>query len=299
MILIFFNLINCNLIIYEKNRLNLINNTITSFSILFSFFQNISFLGNGGAIYLEYSNSNTIIELCSFLNCNTKSLTDFMGGGINIGLVKSLLISKTCGSYCFSGHGQFAQLNLHSNSPNNINLISVDRCPNQQEGMHQSFRPCGNITCKNNNFSNNYLYGHSTIRPYSSDNTFISFCLFFNNKGGFLIEITSNYSKFFYCNLINNIRTSNPGNYDTIFYLKTNLLVENCCFYGNTFSNIYQIITGTYQSINISTNLNQQFTFNLFNLNNCYNGTIYLTNRKLQKKKVFYYFFEIFFYIIF
>ena len=138
---------------------------------------------SGGAIYYSLSQSNILVEKCSFLNCSTLQYT----GAVKVSRGNSI-IATSCGYSCYAGQrdGFCSISDEQERTINSLYDSSVSYC--KANTMYIVVHQFGKIDIKSVNISYNDAGSSSTLycEPKQTDTTtncicFTSFCSFYNN----------------------------------------------------------------------------------------------------------------------
>ena len=193
--------------------------------------------GFGGAIFLNSSNSlDIIINYCSFFQCSSSNY----GGAISILSINgSSLLSKVCGSECYtslpSSLAQFSFFNSKLSFLNILNYISVYKsAPNHlilrayPIRCYEGIQNVSNLNSTSNNL--NTHSGFVTIKPSSFNSIFCNFKD--NNSTNFeCIMLHSNSGVMKFSNIVNN---NSPTGYGVIYNtVNGNYQLLNCIFLNN------------------------------------------------------------------
>ena len=151
-----------------------------------NFIQSVSIEDHGGAIYHSNIQTQVVIENCLFLDQKVTNIgaTYYSGGAIwcSSGWV---VFSKNCASRCYTTssttsrqYGQFLVSFVPNGNTQRFFQNTVTLCypfNTNAHGTSSVYFHSGNLTCSNNNVTNNYAYEKAGIYTVNIGNAIISF----------------------------------------------------------------------------------------------------------------------------
>ncbi|EAX84055.1 hypothetical protein TVAG_488500 [Trichomonas vaginalis G3] len=184
------------------------------------------------AIYFTNTRNKFLNSYCSFTNCSSN--TD--GGSLYFNCNSSIVQYRTCGYKSKTnseGHHSYVELVDKSNNKNYLYESSFYECGNLEKYCTNHLQ-YGNIEVKSINTSFCEAYYDSGILlniPTSLSNvTYSSFCNTTSNN--LILELNRGNYNFNFCNVLNN--EHKKSNWGTFYARRSNVLIENCSFLGNT-----------------------------------------------------------------
>ena len=200
------------------------------------FFELIRVNDDGGAIYIGWIESNSLISNCYFEKCHAKN-----GAGFNINSGKNSSIFLNCFFNCSSSNfGQsFIITSFNTNSLVNINQNSFSFCSwNKKGGYLTLFLLKGIPFLKNINNSYSFLSGWTCIYSCQCWNYLESYSTYSFNNAAMILDYAYTFNGLIYkLNIINNshnlVSAYNSFIYD---YDVTNLTLFDSIISFNLFS---------------------------------------------------------------
>ena len=203
----------------QITNINIINGIIFLKDIIFIYLIGSS---KGGAVFIDYQNTNVFISDSIFLNCSVTNI----GGGIYSNNLLNFSLLKSCGFRCTSNYdGQFSYINVinNINNYNQINFSSSQLC-----GYDHTF-PLYTLTINNGisicyylnstkNYINNHFGGIGSISGYIFK---ISFSTFYQIKNSMVICCGGGFSTNQEFEFVNIIETEAYGTYYRIIHLNS------------------------------------------------------------------------------
>ena len=191
------------------------------------FSRSITFLGNGGVIYISGVTLFLDASYSMFYNCSAK-----IGGAIYLSAFNSSL-RKICANRCSCGvnsGGHFSKIT--ASMFNHVEFLSVLYCSHSpSSGSYSTSLTTGDQSVDNTNSSTNNGYQVSGISIESPSSFTSSFCTFSNNK------VSNSMCIYFYFNSgtmqFSNIIQNESPSYGILFVNGGSPKMSKCIFHNN------------------------------------------------------------------
>ena len=215
---------------YYKNKIYIFKfqERIKLFNIENSYFSRInSFNGNGGVIYSTLKEKEFKLNNCIFYSCSCTS----SGGCIYIMNKNNIKLLKVCVSYCFSKYNQFAF--ILSNFDHFYNLLSINNCFKNNDGINTFYTQSGNVSLINYNCSYNFNKCYSGMCISFPTELYSNYCTIVDNYVSSYIILYFKSGKNVIVSYYNIINNNSPKGHGVITATSSKIVFNNLILINN------------------------------------------------------------------
>ena len=218
-----------------------VSNPISTVSNLGIWVENVFFCHfNSKTIQLINFNVKILLEKSIFWNCSSIG----NGGAIYIDSSQTdCILNKICSNFCFTNnnYGEFCYIKVGNSKKNYFYFNSIIYCNNNiQSGMCSFNLNYGNQNISNLNSSYNFKQQCSGQMIENSPISKIVFSTYSSNKvkNMICIDFHSGTYQFEYCNIINNTN-SQSSSWGIIYAYSSTLTIYKCSIFLNSPTNLF------------------------------------------------------------